>query len=263
MRSAPLQPRRRVIAPGPSGRELRAHPAVRNYLFFCLTALFLVVACLVDRNLGWWCLVPAVVGVLTLLLHWSLGPPLVLAVLAGILGFSRLRFPSQIREPTPSLLDVLLCVAVMAYILGHYRLLSLVQNVFPTDPRQPGDSSDAAQRRLADVVNAAEMTLLGLAAPLWTGLALLVWAWMRRGGIPPWNMLPEAWRILRFVWMYLIVLAVATVVLALQRLSRAGPAASLLYLQDQVWRHTRREQGNLNRWVMWARLRARRKKEKP
>jgi hypothetical protein len=76
-------------------------------------------------------------------------------------------------------------------------------------------------------------------------------------------MLPEAWRILRFVWMYLIVLAVATVVLALQRLSRAGPAASLLYLQDQVWRHTRREQGNLNRWVMWARLRARRKKEKP
>jgi len=56
-------------------------------------------------------------------------------------------------------------------------------------------------------------------------------------------------------------LAVAGITASYVRLASATPEESLLYLQDQSWRHTRREQGNLNRWLTWARLRVQRKKE--
>jgi hypothetical protein len=34
-----------------------------------------------------------------------------------------------------------------------------------------------------------------------------------------------------------------------------------LLLQDTLWLETRREQGRINRWLAWARLRSRRRKE--
>ena len=43
--------------------------------------------------------------------------------------------------------------------------------------------------------------------------------------------------------------------------ARAGPAASLLYLQDQLWQQTRREQNRINRWLTAARLWWQKKKE--
>jgi hypothetical protein len=43
-----------------------------------------------------------------------------------------------------------------------------------------------------------------------------------------------------------------------------SPEEAALYLQDELWRQTRREQARLNRWLAWAekreaRRRARRK----
>ena len=73
------------VIPNTSG-SCASHPAVRNYTLFCLAALFLLVVCLADRGLDWWCLVPALIGCLTLLTHWSYGPPLVFVSLAGLLG---------------------------------------------------------------------------------------------------------------------------------------------------------------------------------
>ncbi len=58
---------------------------MRNYTLFCLTALFLLVICLVDRGLGWWCLMPALIGGVALLAHWNIGPPLVVVSLTGLL----------------------------------------------------------------------------------------------------------------------------------------------------------------------------------
>jgi hypothetical protein len=235
-------------------------------MLFCLTALFLLVVCLADRGLEWWCLVPALIGCLTLLAHWSHGPPLVILSLAGLLGLpgsrSRSGYAGWLRYQTPSLMDLMLCLTVLAYVVGHYRLLALTRNVFPSDPRRPRDGSDAdpAQRRSGDLVRAGELGLLGLTLPVWTGLSVMVWVWMTEA-VPPLGMARELWRTLRIIWPILALMAAAGIVAGYLRLTTASPEESLLYLQDELWRQTRREQSSLNRWLTWARLRAQRKKE--
>jgi hypothetical protein len=265
----PAPPHRsRGRAEPPTLRELRAHPAVRHYLLFCLTALFLMVVCLADRGLEWWCAAPALIGCLTLLAHWSQGPPLVILSLVGLLGLPRPRSPwsnaGWLRYQTPTLMDLLLCISVLAYVIGHYRLLAMTRSVFPPDSRRPREGTDAdpTQRRSADLVTGWELALLGLALPVWTTLSVMLWAWMTEDA-PPLGMAREGWRILRLVWLVLGVLAAAGIVSTYRRWATATPRESLLYLQDEVWRQTRREQTIINRWLTWARLRAQRKKEKP
>jgi hypothetical protein len=231
-------------------------------MLFSMAALFLLVVCLSERGMDWWGLVPALIGCLSLFTHWVHGPPLVLLSLAGLVGMSgpQWRWSSLgwSRFQTPSLMDLVLCIAVLAYVLGHYRLLALVRNVFPPDPRRSGD--DPSQRRSVDLVTGKEIALLALVLPLWTGTALLIWGWMMDEETPL-NMPMEVWRMLRLVWAALAVLAVVGIATSYLRQASATPEESLMFLQDQCWRQTRREQGNLNRWLTWARVRAERKKE--
>lgn len=252
----------------PKRRQLRSHPAVRNYMLFCLAALFLLVVCLADRGLDWWCLVPALIGCLTLLTHWNHGPPLVLLSLAGLLGMPGPRslhgYPYAARFQAPTLMDLVLCVAVLGYVLGHYRLLSLSRTIFPADSRRQGRQArklpDGAQRRSADLVTPWEMTLLGIALPVWSGLAVLIWTLLMEGS-PPLDMPRPLWRVLQIGWTALSVLAITGILAGYLRLTTATPEESLLYLQDQLWRQTRREQSLLNRWLSWMRLRVQRNKE--
>lgn len=252
-----------------SERELHSHPAVRNYRMLCLSALFLIVVCLADRGLDWWCFVPALLGSLALLAHWNHGPPLVLMSLAALLGaagqFSRWNRGGDSLFQKPTLMDLVLCIAVLAYVLGHYRLLSLMRNIFPHDVRER--KRDPSQRRCADLVTRREMAFLGFALPLWTGLSVLIWALeVADLSIPP-GMEPDSEqslylpRELGFVWASLAMVAAVGVMAGYLRWTTATPEEQLVYLQDQCWRHTRREQSILNRWLMWARLRAQRKKK--
>ena len=256
-------------------RELRSHPAVRNYTLFCLAALFLLVVCLANQGFEWWCLVPALIGCLTLLTHWNHGPPLVLLSLVGLYGMSGPRshwtYANWARSQTPTAMDVVLCLAVLAYVSGHYRLLSLTQNIFPPDPRRRG--APPMQRRSADLVTGRELALLWLSATVCTGLAWMLWVMgMTEVGSQPIRRLGPAQpespvspldiaRELGLVWAVLIVLAAAGTAASYLRRTTATPEESLLYLQEECWRQTRREQGLLNRWLTWARLRGQRKKE--
>lgn len=251
---------------GSSKDSQARHPAVRNYLLFCLAALFLQIVCLAERGLDWWAVVPAWIGGVSLLARWSLGPPLVLLSLTGLLlAQARLRWSAAfwMRERVPSLLDLILCAAVLAYIMGHYRLLSLQRHIFPMDARQPPGRGVAAsaRRRSADLVNGWELALLVLALPLWTGLAVLIWGWTMGESWPPGGA-GEVDRLLWIIWVGLAVVAALGTAAAYLRQANATPEESLLYLQDQLWRQTRREQGSLNRWLAWARLRVQRKREK-
>ncbi len=252
-----------------SHQELRAHPVVRNYMLFCLAALFLLVVCLADRGLDWWCLAPALIGCLTLLTGWNYGPPLVMLSLACLLGMVgprwRWTYVSWSRFQTLTVMDVCLCVAMLAYVMGHYRLLSLIRHIFPVDQRRSrGSPPDPIQRRAPDLVKSWEMALLGFALPIWVGLAVLVWALVMRRpiiGALPLDIPAPVWRTLQIVWTSLVVLAATGIVASYQRWTTATPEEQLVFLQDQCWRQTRREQSSLNRWLTWARLRAQRKKE--
>src|SRR5215472_12920236 len=98
MTATPDRPPRRTILSAPTRRELRSHPAVRNYTLFCLAALLLLVVCLVDRGLDWWSLLPALVGGVALLAQWSIGPPLVLLSLTGLI-LANTRYSHVWRSP--------------------------------------------------------------------------------------------------------------------------------------------------------------------
>jgi hypothetical protein len=234
---------------------------VRNYLLFGMASLFLVVVCLADRGLGWWCLLPALVGGVSLLAEWGAGPPLVLVSLTGLLlSVPRPRFVYSywVRDQVPTLMDLILCAAMLGYALAHYRYLALMHHVSPPDPRQPrGGRAGPGRRRSADLVSAREMALVVLALPLWTGLAVLVWGWVLEAS-PPLDMPRELYRTLRIVWAVMFVLGATAVAAGYLRRAAATPQESLLYVQDLVWRATRREQSSLNRWLAWARLRAQR-----
>jgi hypothetical protein len=252
-----------------SSQELRAHPVVRNYMLFCLAALFSLVVCLADRGLEWWCLVPSLIGCLSVLTNWNHGPPLVLFSLAGLLGVagsrSRWSYAVWSRFSSPTLMDLLLCIAVLAYVSGHYRLLSLMSHIFPPELRHArGAPPDPLRRRSPDLINGKEMALLGFALPTWVALAVMVWEFVMKSAI--WGELPlniplALWRTLQIAWASLAVMAATGIVAGYLRWIAATPEESLIYLQDQCWRQTRREQSSLNRWLTWARLRALRNKE--
>lgn len=242
-------------------KKLRSHPAVRNYLLFGMASLFLVVVCLADRGLGWWCLMPALIGAVALLAEWGAGPPLVLVSLTGLLLSAprpRYGFTYWMRDQVPTLLDLVLGAAVLGYAMTHYRYLALVRNVFPPDSRRPsGSRADTGRRRSADLVSPREMVLVALALPLWIGLAVAVWGWAVED-LPPLDMSRELFRTLRLIWAALAVVGVTVVVAGYLRQAAATPEEALLSMQDVVWRATRREQSHLNRWLAWARLRAQR-----
>lgn len=244
--------------------QLRTHPAVRNYMLICLAALFMLVLCLAERDLEWWSLTPAFIGCLTLLTYWNHGPPLVLLSLAGLLGMARpgpLRFAaSWTRLQSPSPMDCLLCLVVLAYVLAHYRLLALVRRIFPGEGRGLAlkDQAEPMPRRAADLVSSHEMVLVATALPLWSGAAVLVWIGLMDS--TPTLQIPWAlWRALQIVWIMLALLAVGGSAVYYRRRSTATPEESLLCLQDELWRHTRREQSLFHRWLAWARRRARRR----
>lgn len=251
-------------------QQLRAHPVVFHYMLFCLAALFLMVVCLADRGMEWWCLVPASIGCLALLTNWNFGPPMVLLSLAGLLSITSPRsrggyagWPSFLM---PTMMEMLLCLAVLAYVVANYRLLSLMRYIFAPDLRHVSRRSPPHPSlcRSPELVQGWETALLGFALPVWVGLAVIVWAWLMRGSFEnelPWGISRPIWRALQVVWISLAVLAVTGVVASYVRWTKATLEESLLFLQDQCWRQTRREQSNLNRWLTWARLRAQRKKE--
>jgi hypothetical protein len=212
--------------------------------------------------------VPALIGCLTLLTHWHHGPPLVLLSLAGLLGMpgphSRRGYPYAARFQAPTLMDLVLCIAVLGYVLGHYRLLSLMRTIFPADSRrlsrQVGKLPEEPHRRSADLVTHWEMTLLGLALPMWSGLAVLVWTLLMEG-TPSLDVPRPLWRVLQIGWAALALLATTGIAAGFLRRMTATPEESLLYLQDELWRHTRREQSLLHRWLSWTRRRVQRNKE--
>jgi hypothetical protein len=68
----------------------------------------------------------------------------------------------------------------------------------------------------------------------------------------------ELFRTLRIIWVVLAVVGATVVVAGYLRQAAATPEEALVYMQDVVWRATRREQSHLNRWLAWARLRAQR-----
>jgi hypothetical protein len=268
------------------------HPAVRNYTLLCLAGLLLLSLVLMGHVLGPWALLPALVGFVALLSRWRAGPPMVLLTVAFLLlarheggplsfvsrffGFYNLggqRRMEKNGEFSP-LTGLILCAALFAFVAGHYRLQALARQVFPPDTRNreglalPARSGfrrrfpPPRQRRSPERVTVGEIATLLLGFPFWFGLAGLTWLWLKREPNALGDLYIELWQALLLIWAGGLGLAVTAGVVGYLGMVRARPEEARVFLQDQLWRETGREQGRLNRWLTWARLRGQRQKEK-
>jgi hypothetical protein len=260
------------------------HPAVRDYGLLCMGALTLMVAALVLRKPDPWVLLPALLGALGLMFRWRAGPVIVLLAVLLLLGswwvgtspgriFAYLlgwvvlvagRFRGiapQWRPGVPSrevvpVSDFLLAVSAVAYAAAQYRVQGLTRRLFPAAKK-----GDDAGRRSPDTVRGREVLLM-LAAPVVCGAgAALIWRWLRRQTTDL-EISDPAWQGILVIWLLgggVLAVAAGLRYLALRRME---PLEAQLYLQDVLWRETRREQRRLNRWLAWAWLRRRRREER-
>jgi hypothetical protein len=246
----------------------RAHPAVRHYTLLCLLSLLVLTLGLAQLDVGGLALLPMLAGSVAVAACWSVGPPLVLICLGGVM-FVQLRVSGRgllAGLPGSFAADLAVCAATLSYVMAQYRLQSLRRHIFPPDyrrkrppvPRLPPPE----QPRSPELVGQAELLQLVLTALVIAGLTSALWSTVVRLR-PPLGFDRREWQGLLLVWGAAAVLALVGTVVGYLRLRKQTPEEALLYLQDQLWRETRREQSRLNRWLTWARLRRRRRKEKP
>jgi hypothetical protein len=120
-------------------------------------------------------------------------------------------------------------------------------------PVQPAD-----QARSPELVGTNEIMQLVLTVLGCTGLAAVVWMILGTAR-PPLDFDRWEWPVVFVGWAGCLIAGVVWVVTGHLRWRRASPEESYLYLQDQLWRQTRREQSRLNRWLVWYRLRRQRR----
>jgi hypothetical protein len=237
--------------------------------------------------MGVWSVLPMLVGGVAFLLRWRSGPPLVLFTFLLMAptqfraGYEPETFltaiaggPSRATGAQPvSMEDVILCAALLIYAAACYRSLALAHSVFPADLRRwrrpspqagdklPGMVPSLAVPRPAEPVNSTELPVLfgALAAAVLAGFLL----WLLSGFLPAGlELSPTVWRNAIFFWVFVLVVSLSLTFFRYRARRRAPAEENLLYLQDQLWQQTRHEQGALNRWLVWARLRWQQRKER-
>ncbi len=258
-------------------QEIGKSAAVRQYTLLSMLALVVVLLALLDRGLGEWSLAPVALGCVTLVLQLRFGPPLVLLSLIWLLagtqgrGFDPIRvtpFRMQRRFPVEPdglvFAEIALAAGMLIYVLGCYRLLGLVYHLFPVDPRRKRRDAPAGrhlEKRSVESVEPHELPVLVGVGFLWSVAAWAFWQWLAQQE-PMWDYSYAAWRALILFWLTAVGLLLSSALLAYVGQALAGRAANAIYLQDQLWRQTRREQSRLNRWLVWARLGWQRREER-
>jgi hypothetical protein len=245
-------------------------PAARAYALLSLGALLVLALLLSQGRLGWWNLLPALAGVVAVLLRWVIGPPLVLVTLLVLL-LAQNRVARGAGAAASPLADLPLACAALTYVAAHSRLLFLRRRAAAADAPKgppPGGSRrgvllpPAQGGRSPEAADAAEVGPLLLMVPLFATTGLLVW--LRLAVETPYPRLYSESGLghaLLLVWLVGGGLASMASVMAYLGWAQATPEEALQYLQDQLWRETRGEQRRLNRWLVWARLRGQRRKE--
>jgi hypothetical protein len=267
---------REEIAP-PSDEEA----AVRNYILICVAALFLILVSDQGDLGGALTLLPVLAGALGLIMRTSMGSIMLLLTLGAKIFLVHLMRPSWVRvsrfeQAAFRLTDILLGLGVLAYVIAHYRLVGLVRNIFPLDPRRrelvprPDRrgmvSRQVEERRSKRLVEPLEFALMLVALPVFTLLAHVVWKLLRLPArwsgvdLPDWLW---PWTGLIWpVWMLAMVLLATWGLISYWARRGMSATEGQIILQDAMWEETRREQRWINRWLAWDRRQRRRKENK-
>jgi hypothetical protein len=243
------------------------HVGTNHYVALC--AFFLAVIFLSQLRMG--LLLPNAIAVLTgavaLVYRLRLGPILLLLLVAGAQLYLHGRLGADLggREGGMQLTDVVLCAAVLGYVVGHYRLQAIWYHILPTDVRQRSGPPRRAfpwirrqtpiveEKRPAHQITAAEIAWLVATLPVWAVVGQLAWLLVPQ----QWHFLrldPRFLQILLVSWLLAIGFWIIGALFSFWKQRSHDPATAQLYLQDLLWRDTRGEQRRVNRWLAWWKL---------
>ena len=214
-----------------------------------------------------------VIGVASILLRARFTPLLVVVVIAaGQLDLYNMQnnfVDADWRVQRSGFLnapDVVLCVGLLAYVAGNYRLHSVWYRILPADPRRryhadapmvlPRDRVGhvVPPQRSAHLITPAELATLVMSLPLCAAAAQGVWyvltaRWSLSGLAPRWMIFVQ------IAWLTVVGSFVVGQLVRYVRRRQMGRTAARIMVQDVLWKETRREQRRVNRWLAWAKVR--------
>lgn len=247
-------------------------PLVRGYELVCYIALGAMLLVQFQQGQSLANALVVAFGVLGVISKLRVGPILVVGGVAvsqialhAWYGRMRISRPANLQ-----MTDVVLTLAVLAYVAAHYRLQSIWQNILPVDPRRRPTPTRRSwwgglkrepivpQRRPEVQVSPGE--LIGLV--VWVLVAVYSgWAlWYFLAGAPGlWLVQARTLRVLWVLWIVGLGWWVGSIILDLWRQYKLSREAARVFLNDTLWRETRGEQRRIERWRAWQRLENERK----
>jgi hypothetical protein len=245
-------------------------PPVLPYHYQLLCAMALATIFLVQLQQGafLWGAAVVLLGALAIVQRAPISPIAVLFPLVGGQLYLQYLFPSGRPRNLLQVEDVVMCTATLAYIGGHYRLISLWRSVLPADPRQRYHPEGpvimglnkvgkvALQHRPALLLSRGELALFVLQLPMFALLAQVTWLVL---GTPrELHGLSARWiQFMLLVWGLALSVFIVGQLFRLIRLLRMDRITAKMVLQDTLWRETRREQRRVARWLVWWKVKAR------
>lgn len=251
-----------------------------HYQILCAASLLLLFISQFSQNAYYAAPLIACAGAIGILTRWRIAPLLLLLTLAGTQLFEAAAFGGLGQAP-PRLLqvrDLLTAAGLIAYLACHYRLQSVERRILPMDPRQRQmterrvgrqtrlEFASVGQKRSAHLLTPQEIARLVLTLPFWAILGQVLWVliardWWDRIFLDEVIFHERFFRLLNLAWILIGGAIVFGGILEQWRLRQMDPVAARVFLQDTLWRETRREQRRIFRWLAWRRLRERAEKE--
>ncbi|HEV8060671.1 MAG TPA: hypothetical protein VGP68_12390 [Gemmataceae bacterium] len=252
--------------PATSGNEQRSASAdaeqqlsaADSYGYLCGVALVLIGLVLYRRGLFPSAMFPVGAGLLGIFFRWRIAPVLVIGITGSCLVYAE-------QRPSAGYVDMqtwILCSALLAYVIGHYRLQSLTATIFPPDRRSPlpqATRGPTERPRSGRTMDGGEIGWLILALPFVPFAALLVLRSL--GAIQAANARPNidlsspVWLTLVLLWILGTGVMMAHAALVYLSLHNLTLSESRIYLEDLLWLELRRDLRRLYRWRVWSRLR--------
>lgn len=263
-----------------------------DYLIVCYGSLFVILLALTSRNFGVSSIIPILVGVLALIFQWQSGPVLLLlslvwlfvadslgltamgfvgGILRGIVGsFAGVplappfrTFPRAHPKEAMPFVDLILGLGAVGYCAGHYRLQSIVQQIFPIDTRKKDPKTEGRKgywfwrrrpkplkdKRPKGLVNGKELALCLFTIPVCAAFAEIGWLLVSfNKGYRAYDLPGGLWRTILLTWIFGLGMLVAGFFISyFSALNKRSAPQQLLATQDILWRETRIEQRSIAR----------------
>jgi hypothetical protein len=250
--------------------NLWTQPGAKPYATLALASIAVVGIVMLQRGSELLALIPVLAGLIGGVSGFS--PMIFVAAVAICLNASGFTEPFTSRR---MVMDVVLCMAVLAFVIAQYRLQSLLGNIYPIEPRKPREAVSAKRtlwlfprrspaprvRRSPELVNASEIGGVLWSLPIGAALACSLFLALptNPGSL---NLLPPIRQGITLVWLFGVAWIVVFSFFEYLQYRHMSHDEAVVCLQDMVWNETRREQRRLGRWLAWQ-FRRQPRKEKP